>query len=168
MTVTTTTTSAPSTTSSGSSETSATPQTTSTTTTKVEITTYFPEITTEPSTEPTPVFKPEPENDNSEKQNEPEIHDNSSGVRKILDGTVTLPPSKMSVSPSSGENISAVLPVIQALPPPVPSTEIPGLDFQTVANFDPGDIPGELGGNLKVSGNKLTLIFCATSFKIYF
>lgn len=127
----------------------ATTQSTTTTTARIQITTYFPEITTEQPTETTPVFQPEPE-DNSSEQDSSDIHDNSSGVRKILDETITLPPSKMSLSLNSGENISTVLPVIQTLSPS--STESPGLELDTVPNLILGDLPAELGGNLKVSG----------------
>lgn len=130
--------------------TTATTQKPSTSTERVEITTYFPEITAEPSTEPTPVFEPKPE-DNETEQNKSDIHDNSSGVRKILNQNITLPPSKMSLSPTAGENISTVLPVIQTLIP----TELPELEFDTVANIVLSDLPSELGGNLKVSGMKI-------------
>ncbi|CAL1271351.1 unnamed protein product [Larinioides sclopetarius] len=128
-----------------------------------EITTFPPSTTTivvpitennevvEVSTESkplAPIFDPSAE-ENKGKQNKSEIHDNSSGVRKILDDLITLPPFKVEPSLSDTSNISTVLPVIITMPTTVPSVEESGT--VTMNSADIGVVT-ELGGNLKVSG----------------
>ncbi|GFY60503.1 uncharacterized protein TNIN_88701 [Trichonephila inaurata madagascariensis] len=83
-------------------------------------------------------------------QNKSGIHDNSSGVRKILDEVITLPPSKVELSLSDVSNISTVLPVIVTMPTVAPVDES---DKEPVTMFsaDLGAVT-ELGGNLKISG----------------
>ncbi|XP_035209321.1 mucin-5AC-like isoform X2 [Stegodyphus dumicola] len=85
-------------------------------------------------------------------KNKSGIHDNSSGVRKILDEVVTLPPSKVALSPSGDANISTVLPIIPTVQSTTGSTISPDDELETMPNIVLGDLPAELGGNLKVSG----------------
>ncbi|XP_055932247.1 mucin-2-like isoform X2 [Argiope bruennichi] len=95
-----------------------------------------------------PIFDPKAE-ENKGQQNKSGIHDNSSGVRKILHDLITLPPSKVELSISDTSNISTVLPVIITFPTTVPSVE----EFGTVTmNSADIGVVTELGGNLKVSG----------------
>lgn len=96
-----------------------------------------------------PIFDPDAE-ETKNQQNKSLIHDNSSGVRKILDDLMTLPPSKFELSVSDNSNISTVLPVIITMPTTVPSLEESGT--VTMNSADIGLVT-ELGGNLKVSGN---------------
>lgn len=133
---------------------SSTPSSTSSTTPmpKVHMTTYFPELPVTTTVIPEPSPEPESDDSNSQENKLADIHDNSSGVRKVLDETVTLPPSKMSLSPSASEN-STVLPLI---PTVSPVTEAPEVDADTVVNFVVGD-PAEIGGNLKISGKEIIL-----------
>ncbi|GBO28081.1 hypothetical protein AVEN_225430-1, partial [Araneus ventricosus] len=87
--------------------------------------------------------------ENKGQRNKSEIHDNSSGVRKILHDLITLPPSKVELSLSDTSNISTVLPVIITMP-----TTVPSLDESGTVTMNSADIGvvTELGGNLKVSG----------------
>ncbi|GFT26942.1 uncharacterized protein NPIL_649071 [Nephila pilipes] len=83
-------------------------------------------------------------------QNKSGIHDNSSGVRKILDKVITLPPSKVELSLTDASNISTVLPVIVTMST-VASVDESDEESATMYSADLGAVT-ELGGNLKVSG----------------
>ncbi|GIY16186.1 uncharacterized protein CEXT_203401 [Caerostris extrusa] len=94
-----------------------------------------------------PVFDPSME-ENKRSQNKSGIHDNSSGVRKILGDVVTLPPSKVELSLTDASNIITVLPVIITMPTTVAPKEESEKSSVTMDDTDVGVVT-ELGGNLK-------------------
>ncbi|KAG8200441.1 hypothetical protein JTE90_000524 [Oedothorax gibbosus] len=87
-------------------------------------------------------------------QNKSLIHDNSSGVRKVLDEVITLPASKVALSDSmSDSKIHTVLPVIGTKAPPttISADEVFGIESATFGSVDMAGLSTDLG-NLKISG----------------
>ncbi|KFM79344.1 hypothetical protein X975_14253, partial [Stegodyphus mimosarum] len=82
-----------------------------------------------------PVFNHSASERENISRNKSGIHDNSSGVRKILDEVVTLPPSKVALSPSGDTNISTVLPIIPTMQSTTGSTISPDEELETMPNI---------------------------------